>query len=54
MAGRRGAQFADPVVVLPRTGHVAHMSDPAALADDLLIPLEFPSVPRLSPKGGDW
>jgi pimeloyl-ACP methyl ester carboxylesterase len=43
MAGRAAHQFADArVVVLPRTGHVAHMERPAAVADELGILLGIP------------
>ena len=43
MAGRAAHQFADArVVVLPRTGHVAHMERPAAVADEMGILLGIP------------
>ena len=43
MAGRAAHQFADArVVVLPRTGHVAHMERPAAVADEIGILLGIP------------
>ncbi len=43
MAGRAAHQFKDArVVVLPRTGHVAHMERPAAVADELGILLGIP------------
>jgi pimeloyl-ACP methyl ester carboxylesterase len=43
MAGRAAHQFADArVVVLPKTGHVAHMERPAAVADELGILLGIP------------
>jgi len=42
-AGRAAHQFADArVVVLPRTGHVAHMECPAAVADEMGILLGIP------------
>jgi pimeloyl-ACP methyl ester carboxylesterase len=43
MAGRAAHQFADSrVVVLPRTGHVAHMERPTAVADEMGILLGIP------------
>jgi pimeloyl-ACP methyl ester carboxylesterase len=43
MAGRAAHQFADArVVVLPRTGHVAHMEQPAAVAAEIAILLGIP------------
>ena len=43
MAGRAAHQFADArVVVLPRTGHVAHMEHPDAVADEIGILLGIP------------
>jgi pimeloyl-ACP methyl ester carboxylesterase len=43
MAGRAAHQFADArVVVLPRTGHVAHMEHPDAVADEMAILLGIP------------
>jgi pimeloyl-ACP methyl ester carboxylesterase len=43
MAGRAAHQFADArVVVLPRTGHVAHMEQPCAVADEIAILLGMP------------
>jgi pimeloyl-ACP methyl ester carboxylesterase len=43
MAGRAAHQFADArVVVLPRTGHVAHMEHPDAVADEMAILLGMP------------
>jgi pimeloyl-ACP methyl ester carboxylesterase len=43
MAGRAAHQFADArVVVLPKTGHVAHMERPAAVADEMGILLGIP------------
>jgi pimeloyl-ACP methyl ester carboxylesterase len=43
MAGRAAHQFADArVVVLPRTGHVAHMEQPDAVADEIAILLGIP------------
>jgi pimeloyl-ACP methyl ester carboxylesterase len=43
MAGRAAHQFADArVVVLPRTGHVAHMEQPGAVADEIAILLGMP------------
>ena len=43
MAGRAAHQFADArVVVLPRTGHVAHMEHPEAVADEMGILLGIP------------
>ena len=48
MAGRAAHQFPDArVVVLPRTGHVAHMEQPAAVADEIGILLGIPG--RLPP-----
>jgi len=43
MAGRAAHQFADArVVVLPRTGHVAHMEHPGAVADEIGVLLGMP------------
>lgn len=43
MAGRAAHQFADArVVVLPRTGHVAHMEQPHAVAAEIAILLGMP------------
>ena len=43
MAGRAAHQFADArVVVLPRTGHVAHMEHPDAVADEIGVLLGIP------------
>jgi len=43
MAGRAAHQFADArVVVLPRTGHVAHMEQPDAVAAEIAILLGIP------------
>ena len=43
MAGRAAHQFADArVVVLPRTGHVAHMEHPDAVAAEIGILLGIP------------
>jgi pimeloyl-ACP methyl ester carboxylesterase len=43
MAGRAAHRFADSrVVVLPRTGHVAHMERPAAVAGEMGILLGIP------------
>jgi pimeloyl-ACP methyl ester carboxylesterase len=43
MAGRAAHQFADArVVVLPRTGHVAHMEHPDAVADEIGVLLGMP------------
>ncbi len=45
MAGRAAHQFADArVVVLPRTGHVAHMEHPDAVADEIAILLGIPGA----------
>jgi pimeloyl-ACP methyl ester carboxylesterase len=47
MAGRAAHQFADArVVVLPRTGHVAHMEHPDAVADEIAILLGIPGAFR--------
>ena len=43
MAGRAAHRFADArVVVLPRTGHVAHMEHPDAVADEIGVLLGIP------------
>jgi pimeloyl-ACP methyl ester carboxylesterase len=43
MAGRAAHQFANArVVVLPRTGHVAHMEHPDAVADEIGVLLGIP------------
>jgi pimeloyl-ACP methyl ester carboxylesterase len=43
IAGRAAHQFADArVVVLPRTGHVAHMEHPDAVADEIGVLLGIP------------
>jgi pimeloyl-ACP methyl ester carboxylesterase len=47
IAGRAAHQFADArVVVLPRTGHVAHMEHPDAVADEIGILLGIPGAFR--------
>jgi len=53
MAGRAAHQFRDArIVVMPRTGHVAHMEHPAAVAAEIGIMLGIPGpFPRLTQEG---
>ena len=53
MAGRAAHQFRDArIVVMPRTGHVAHMEHPAAVAAEIGILLGIPGpFPRLTQEG---
>ena len=62
MAGRAAHAFANArIVVLPRTGHVAHMEHPAQVAAEIGVLLdatarvrEFPLAPPVAGHGIGW